>query len=267
VYCTQRVPLALRQDPVLWGECLSGALYWNDFLRLARECGFGDPRLVSSAPIAVQNAELEERIAQHMPSVPGRNGQKTPQFYSATYRLFKIPELEPDCENYGQAVVYLGTMPAPSVGAAAAGAGPAAGSASLMSSPLPLHSALAAHAQAALGAYDDLDLSLGGSPSPDPIRNGHSQQQNGHSSTANGASNGSSSSAKVLPMFTLDDHHHFPEGMVVPVCGNTFRMLYQTRFRRHFRFIGEDFSKHFGIFDGCGKSMPFAADGSGTGCC
>jgi hypothetical protein len=204
-----------------------------------------------------------------MPSVPGRNGQKTPQFYSATYRLFKIPELEPDCENYGQAVVYLGTMPAPAVGTASAGAGAgtADGTAFLLASPLPLHSVLEAHAQAALGAYDDLDLGLGSSPSPAPIHSGRLQEQNGRTSAANGASRGNSSLAKMLPMFTLDDHHHFPEGMVVPVCGNTFRMLHQTRFRRHFRFIGEDFSKHFGIFEGCGKSMPFATDGAGGGCC
>lgn len=31
-------------------------------------------------------------------------------FFSATYRLFKLPELERDCEDYGEAVVYKGTM-------------------------------------------------------------------------------------------------------------------------------------------------------------
>ena len=31
VYSNRRVPESLRQDEVLWGECLSGALYWNDF--------------------------------------------------------------------------------------------------------------------------------------------------------------------------------------------------------------------------------------------
>ncbi|MDO8863697.1 hypothetical protein Q6D67_18555 [Haliea sp. E1-2-M8] len=30
---------------------------------------------------------------------------------SATYRLFKLEGLETDCEDYGQAVVYRGTMP------------------------------------------------------------------------------------------------------------------------------------------------------------
>ena len=32
-------------------------------------------------------------------------------FYSATYRLFQIPELEDACEDHGQAVIYRGTIP------------------------------------------------------------------------------------------------------------------------------------------------------------
>lgn len=31
-------------------------------------------------------------------------------FFSATYRLFKLPELERDCEDYGEAVIYKGTV-------------------------------------------------------------------------------------------------------------------------------------------------------------
>jgi hypothetical protein len=31
---------------VLFGECLSGALYWKDFVSLAVKVGFADPRLV-----------------------------------------------------------------------------------------------------------------------------------------------------------------------------------------------------------------------------
>jgi hypothetical protein len=43
---------------------------------------------------------------------------------------------------------------------------------------------------------------------------------------------------------------------VFPVCGNSFRMLQATRFAPHFDFIG-DFSRHFGLFPGCGSSLPF----------
>ncbi|MEQ8659443.1 MAG: methyltransferase domain-containing protein, partial [Gammaproteobacteria bacterium] len=35
VYASRRVPAALAADPVLYGECLGGALYWNDFEHLA----------------------------------------------------------------------------------------------------------------------------------------------------------------------------------------------------------------------------------------
>ena len=99
VYSSQRIPSELAQDPVLWGECLSGALYWNDFLNIAKKCGFTDPRLVKSNLITVKNKELEEKVGDI-------------KFYSATYRLFKLPGiLESDCEDYGQAVIYKGTIP------------------------------------------------------------------------------------------------------------------------------------------------------------
>lgn len=99
VYSSQRIPSELAQDPVLWGECLSGALYWNDFLNIAKKCGFTDPRLVKSNLITIKNKELEEKVGDI-------------KFYSATYRLFKLPGiLESDCEDYGQAVIYKGTIP------------------------------------------------------------------------------------------------------------------------------------------------------------
>ena len=36
---------------VLWGECISGALYVNDFLELARRVGFADPRQLHVRPM------------------------------------------------------------------------------------------------------------------------------------------------------------------------------------------------------------------------
>ena len=62
VYSSQRIPDNLKQDSVLWGECLSGALYWNDFLNIAKKCGFTDPRLVKSSKIDVKNEELQEKL-------------------------------------------------------------------------------------------------------------------------------------------------------------------------------------------------------------
>jgi len=97
VYVNQRIPTELASDPVIYGECLGGALYWNDFLTFAKQAGFTDPRVVEAAPITIENKELEKKLNGH-------------EFYSVTYRLFKIDQLESDCEDYGQAVIYKGTV-------------------------------------------------------------------------------------------------------------------------------------------------------------
>ena len=97
VYADRRVPDALKTDPVLHGECLSGALYWGDFLSMAKAAGFADPRLVTDRPLAIGDAQLAAKL----------DGIA---FHSATYRLFKL-DLEPQCEDYGQAVRYKGTVP------------------------------------------------------------------------------------------------------------------------------------------------------------
>ncbi|MGB4922760.1 MAG: methyltransferase domain-containing protein, partial [Candidatus Nitrotoga sp.] len=98
VYADRRVPVAVRNDPVLYGECLGGALYWNDFINLAKRHDFADPRLVEDKPLDITDAKLAERAGNI-------------RFFSATYRLFKLDGLEPACEDYGQAVIYRGTIP------------------------------------------------------------------------------------------------------------------------------------------------------------
>jgi len=98
VYCDRRLPEDLRQAPVLYGECLGGALYWNDFTRLAKAAGFIDPRLVEDRPLVITDPALAARLGEH-------------RFYSATYRLFNLPTLEDACEDYGQAVRYRGSCP------------------------------------------------------------------------------------------------------------------------------------------------------------
>ncbi len=173
VYADRRIPKALADDPVLYGECLSGALYWNDFENLAKQAGFLDPRLVEDRPISVDNDELLQRVG-HI------------NFFSATYRLFKLDKLEPACEDYGQAVIYKGGIP-----------------------------------------YHE-------------------------------------------EMFSLDKHHAIYKGKVFPVCGNTYRMLNETRFKPFFGFIG-NWDSHYGIFEGCGTGLPFdlnsSALGTGSSCC
>jgi len=97
VYADRRVPKTVRGDAVLCGECLGGALYWNDFLRLAHRHQFADPRLVTYRPLAITDPVLTPRMGNL-------------RFFSATYRLFKIEALETACEGYRQAVVYRGTI-------------------------------------------------------------------------------------------------------------------------------------------------------------
>jgi hypothetical protein len=329
------VPQELRQDPILWGECLSGALYWNDFLRLARECGFADPRLVTSTPVAINNAELEERIARCMPSPTGGA-----LFHSATYRLFKIPELEPDAENYGQAVCYLGTIPYPTVPTACTATGETSTAAEQPVPRTTLHSvtsppsetaspakcakvgpccpattaegkintccptekagsdscATPVHAQSetspsaaccnpvtstALDGFKQANDEAVGASLQDSTGNNRAKVRIDDSAVAGDAANsgfspskrataaqqGTAQGPKLQATFVLDTNHRFPAGMVLPVSGNTYRMLRQTRFRAHFQFFGGEFTQHYGIFEGRGatKAMPFAERTAGFG--
>jgi len=97
IYSDRRIPKDLVEDPVLLGECLSGALYWNDFVNLVKKLGFRDPRVFTSSPVTINNKRIEEKLGNI-------------KFYSVTCRLFKIEELESNCEDYGQAVIYQGTI-------------------------------------------------------------------------------------------------------------------------------------------------------------
>jgi len=95
VYANRRIPEHLQGDKVLWGECLSGALYFEDFRRILSKVGFEDLRVVSSGPITVNNPEVQRKVGDI-------------RFSSKTVRIFKLP-LEDKCENFGQVATYLGT--------------------------------------------------------------------------------------------------------------------------------------------------------------
>jgi arsenite methyltransferase len=97
VFADRRVPETLRQDPILYGECLSGAMYTEDFRRLLLGLGINDYRLLSSRRLTINNAEIEEKV--------GNIG-----FYSLTVRAFKL-DIEDKCEDHGQVATYLGTIP------------------------------------------------------------------------------------------------------------------------------------------------------------
>lgn len=99
VYCDRRLPEHVRKHEVLWGECISGALYIEDFKRIAHDVGFPDACVLSKSEIKVTDPELQQICGEA-------------RFYSITYRLFKIPDLmETLCEDYGQIATYKGTIP------------------------------------------------------------------------------------------------------------------------------------------------------------
>lgn len=97
VFADRRMPDSLKNDPVLYGECLGGALYIEDFRRILRSLGCMDYRVVSSRPISLDNPQIAARAGMI-------------NFRSMTIRAFKLPCLEDICEDYGQIAVYNGTI-------------------------------------------------------------------------------------------------------------------------------------------------------------
>lgn len=96
VFADRRIPAELRQDPVLLGECLGGALYWEDFRRILQDLGCPDVRAVKQNPISIDDPEVFAKIGMV-------------NFQSVTVRAFNMP-LEDRCEDYGQVAVYLGSI-------------------------------------------------------------------------------------------------------------------------------------------------------------
>ena len=48
IYADRRIPSHLQKDQTLWGECLSGALYIEDFRRIMDSVGFKDYRVTKT---------------------------------------------------------------------------------------------------------------------------------------------------------------------------------------------------------------------------
>jgi SAM-dependent methyltransferase len=98
VFADRRLPDAVAFDPALHAECLGGAMYYPDFLALARRTGFRDPRELSCADVTVRDATLARRVG-------------AARFTSRTLRLFKLDHLDDHCEDYGHVATYRGTLP------------------------------------------------------------------------------------------------------------------------------------------------------------
>jgi arsenite methyltransferase len=94
VFANRRIDPNLQRDPVLLGECLSGAMYKEDFRRILLSLGCADFRIVEQAPIAIEDSVIRAKLAGI-------------EFSSMTIRAFKL-ELEDKCEDYGQVLLYKG---------------------------------------------------------------------------------------------------------------------------------------------------------------
>lgn len=121
VYADRRIPETLQKDKVLWGECLSGALYKNDFKRIMERVGFTKYWIVTSRSMSIDDPEIKTKLGKI-------------KFYSETVRAFKAgppvtvaksgSSCSPDrtCisgastvqelvnEDFGQTVRYNGTI-------------------------------------------------------------------------------------------------------------------------------------------------------------
>jgi arsenite methyltransferase len=97
VFADRRIPEALLADPILRGECLSGALYLEDFRRLSQRLGCADHRILARSPVPLLDDAIEAKIG-HI------------RFESITVRAFKL-DLEDRCEDYGQVATYRGSIP------------------------------------------------------------------------------------------------------------------------------------------------------------
>ena len=98
IYTDRRVPKEISKDPVLRGECFGGALYYKDFERIAHKVGFSDPRIFFRRTLNIDNEQIQSRV-------------ENINFYSVTYRLWKLKGLEDACEDYGHIAVYNGQIP------------------------------------------------------------------------------------------------------------------------------------------------------------
>ena len=95
VFADRRIPENISNDPILRGECLSGAIYIEDFRRLMQQIGWADFRTMSARVLSIDNEDIAKKVGFI-------------QFSERTIRAFKIDSLEDICEDYGQVAYYNG---------------------------------------------------------------------------------------------------------------------------------------------------------------
>ena len=92
-----RFSQAISDDRARIAERLGGALYINDFRRLAQAAGFADPRYLYT-----WKTPLTDEEQAHYPDTA---------FATITARLMASDLTEDVCESFGETVIYKGTLP------------------------------------------------------------------------------------------------------------------------------------------------------------
>ncbi len=94
IFTSQRLPEDIKNDPLLYSECIGGAIYKEDFRRLLYDLGIQDFRIVREVINPVDNVEVQQKL-------------ENTNILSTTLRIFNL-DLEDRCENYGQVAIYKG---------------------------------------------------------------------------------------------------------------------------------------------------------------
>jgi arsenite methyltransferase len=84
VYGNKEIPQILQKDPVLWGECLTGALTLENFDKIIKNVGFKNTKQLSKDIIALENKDIQNKLKGYV-------------FESITYSVYKNKQEKCGC--------------------------------------------------------------------------------------------------------------------------------------------------------------------------
>jgi len=97
VYCDKVLSEDIKNNQVLWNECVSGALFWKELNKLALLAGFQIPRIYECRKFEITNPELASVVGDA-------------KFVMVTYRLFKTDKSLQLADKSNRQVIYDGKI-------------------------------------------------------------------------------------------------------------------------------------------------------------
>ena len=94
IFVDRRLPEKVINNPLLYAECIGGAMYFEDFRRILHSCGVANFRTMFS--------ETRKIVNPHLQTILG-----DANLTYSTVRFFKL-DLDDKCENYGHVAKYKG---------------------------------------------------------------------------------------------------------------------------------------------------------------